>query len=264
MLARDPIEAAEQARIFLKEKPLIAYYDEILLEGLKLAQADSKRGLLDDERMQRIRDAVAEIVDDLSAHVDKAEPVERAAFDETEELSPLAQLEKAEGARGIAVLPERWRNGQPVLCIPGSGVLDEAAAILVAQLVERRGIGARSEQPDALSLSRIVSLDTKNVALICLCYIGNATPAQIGYAVRRVRRKSADAFILISLFGNATSIDGLDQDGNTDVVVQSSLQAIVDKIVAVAIRLEAKSDLPSLGAPPPLVAANGDISRMNG
>ena len=92
MLARDPIEAAEQARIFLKEKPLIAYYDEILLEGLKLAQADSKRGLLDDERMQRIRDAVAEIVDDLSAHVDKAEPVERAAFDETEELSPLAQL----------------------------------------------------------------------------------------------------------------------------------------------------------------------------
>jgi len=264
MLARDPIEAAEQARIFLKEKPLIAYYDEILLEGLKLAQADSKRGLLDDERMQRIRDAVAEIVDDLSAHVDKAEPVERAAFDETEELSPLAQLEKAEGARGIAVLPERWRNGQPVLCIPGSGVLDEAAAILVAQLVERRGIGARSEQPDALSLSRIVSLDTKNVALICLCYIGNATPAQIGYAVRRVRRKSADAFILISLFGNATSIDGLDQDGNTDVVVQSSLQAIVDKIVAVAIRLEAKSDLPSLGAPPPLVPANGDISRMNG
>jgi len=264
MLARDPIEAAEQARIFLKEKPLIAYYDEILLEGLKLAQADSKRGLLDDERMQRIRDAVAEIVDDLSAHVDKAEPVERAAFDETEELSPLAQLEKAEGARGIAVLPERWRNGQPILCIPGSGVLDEAAAILVAQLVERRGIGARSEQPDALSLSRIVSLDTKNVALICLCYIGNATPAQIGYAVRRVRRKSADAFILISLFGNATSIDGLDQDGNTDVVVQSSLQAIVDKIVAVAIRLEAKSDLPSLGAPPPLVPANGDISRMNG
>jgi predicted PurR-regulated permease PerM len=247
MLARDPIEAAEQARIFLKEKPLIAYYDEILLEGLKLAQADSKRGLLDDERMQRIRDAVAEIVDDLSAHVDKAEPVERAAFDETEELSPLAQLEKAEGTRGIAVLPERWRNGQPVLCIPGSGVLDQAAAILVAQLVERRGIGARSEQPDALSLSRIVSLDTKNVALICLCYIGNATPAQIGYAVRRVRRKSADAFILISLFGNATSIDGLDQDGNTDVVVQSSLQAIVDKIVAVAIRLEAKSDLPSLG-----------------
>ena len=42
MLARDPVEAAEQARAFLKEAPLAAYYDEILLEGLKLAQ--SRRG----------------------------------------------------------------------------------------------------------------------------------------------------------------------------------------------------------------------------
>jgi hypothetical protein len=149
------------------------------------------------------------------------------------------------------------------LCIPGSGFLDEAASLLVTQLVERRGIGARCEQPDALSLSRIFSLDTKNVALICLCYVGNATPAQIGYAVRRVRRKSADVFILLALFGNAPSTDGLDNDGNTAVVVQS-LQAVVEKIVAVAIRLDTKSDLPRLGAPPPLVAANGNLSPTRG
>jgi hypothetical protein len=77
MLANDPIEAAEQARMFLKEKPLIEYYDEILLEGLKLAEADSKRGLLNDERMHRIRDAVAEIVDDLDTHEDNSEPIEQ-------------------------------------------------------------------------------------------------------------------------------------------------------------------------------------------
>ena len=50
MLARDPVEAAEQAQKFLKDKPLIAYYDEVLLEGLRLAQADADRGSLDDER----------------------------------------------------------------------------------------------------------------------------------------------------------------------------------------------------------------------
>jgi hypothetical protein len=71
MLARDPIEAAEQAQSFLKEKPLTAYYDEVLLEGLKLAQADAERGLLDEDRLERIRDAVAEIVDDLGDHEDK-------------------------------------------------------------------------------------------------------------------------------------------------------------------------------------------------
>jgi hypothetical protein len=261
MLANDPIEAAEQARTFLKERPLIGYYDEILLGGLKLAEADSKRGLLNDERRHRIRDAVAEIVDDLSAHEDKIEPIERVTI-ESGEVSPLAQLDKAEGPREIIVLPERWRNGHPVLCIPGMGLLDESAAIVVAQLVERRGIGARSEQPNALSLSRISSLDTENVALICLCYLGNATGAQIGYAVRRIRRKAPDAFILVSLFGNAASIGGLDQYGDVDVVVQS-LHATVDKIIAAAIRLDTKSALPHLESPPASVATNGDISHVS-
>src|SRR6202023_2030881 len=60
MLARDPVEAAEQAQVFLREKPLVAYYDEILLEGLRLAQTDAERGLLDQERMEHVRDAVAD------------------------------------------------------------------------------------------------------------------------------------------------------------------------------------------------------------
>jgi hypothetical protein len=46
MLARDPVEAAEQARKFLNEKLLLAYYEEVLIEGLKLAQADADRGVL--------------------------------------------------------------------------------------------------------------------------------------------------------------------------------------------------------------------------
>src|SRR4029077_3596126 len=75
MLARDPVEAAGQAPEFLKDKPLIAYYDEVLVEGLRLAQADAERGLLNDDRMSRIRDAVAEIVDDLGVHEDMVETV---------------------------------------------------------------------------------------------------------------------------------------------------------------------------------------------
>jgi hypothetical protein len=130
---------------------------------------------------------------------------------------------------------------------------------LVAQLVERRGIGARSEQPDALSLSRILSLDTKNVALICLCYLGNATGAQIGYAIRRVRRKAPGVFIVVSLFGNAASIEGLEQPGDLDVVTQS-LHATIDKIVAAAIRLEANNRLPELG-PAPSVATIAESPR---
>src|SRR4030081_2464917 len=75
MLARDPVEAAEQAQSFLREKPLVAYYDEILLEGLRLAEDDAERGPLDQERMEHIRDAVADSIEDLAPHLDKTEAV---------------------------------------------------------------------------------------------------------------------------------------------------------------------------------------------
>ncbi|MGA8412473.1 MAG: AI-2E family transporter, partial [Xanthobacteraceae bacterium] len=131
MLARDPVEATEQAETFLRENPLVAYYDEILFDGLRLAQADAARGLLDDERMRHIRDAVAEIVDDLKAHEDKAEAVLR---DDAEQLgdSPLAHLQQVEATQDPKSLPEGPRAEKPVLCIPGLSLLDEATAMVVA------------------------------------------------------------------------------------------------------------------------------------
>src|ERR1700722_19511639 len=68
MLAGDSDEAAEQAEEFLKEGSLLTYYEKVLVEALKLAQTDADRGLLDNDRMIRVRDAVIEIVDDLSTH----------------------------------------------------------------------------------------------------------------------------------------------------------------------------------------------------
>jgi predicted PurR-regulated permease PerM len=233
MLARDPIEAVEQAEAFLKEKPLTAYYDEILLEGLKLAQADAERDLLEEDRQQRIRDAVAEIVDDLGDHKD--EPEEDADAERKEQ--PLAQLEKSEDSGVAQLLQGPWRSEKAVLCVPGLGLLDEAVALVLAHLVGREGIGAHAEQADALSMARLFSLDTKGVALICLCYVEYATPAQIRYAIRRIRRKAPEVFILVSLFGNASAIDEQAKAGRTEFV-QQSLAATVGKIIALASRGE--------------------------
>jgi hypothetical protein len=237
MLARDPIEAAEQAQLFLKEKPLVAYYDDILVEGLKLAQVDAERGLLDEERMRHIRDAVAEIVDDLSAHEDKSEPAPEIDA-EAEKEAPLAQITKTEKSLNQTVkeLPEQWRTEKPVLCIPGLTLLDEAVALMVAQLVEKHGIGARAEKADSLSMSRIFGLDTKDIALVCVCYVENATAAQIRYAIRRLRRKAPNAIIMVALVGIAESI-GNSEGPQTSLpfdFVERSLSATVARILAVA------------------------------
>jgi AI-2E family transporter len=232
MLARDPVEAAEQARAFLREKPLAAFYDDVLLEGLRLAQADAERGLLDEERTQGIRDAVAEIVDDLSGHEDKDEVILQ---DEAPKLgeSPLAQLDEIASRPKLGLLRERWRTEKPVLCIPGLGLLDEAAAMMIAQLLERQGIGARVEQADALSMSRISGWDTKGTAVVCLCYVGNASPAQIRYATRRTRRKNPDIAILVALLGDSEEITSQALSENTEFS-QHSLRATIEKIIATA------------------------------
>jgi hypothetical protein len=237
MLAGDPMEAAEQAQEYLKDKPLIAYYENVLVEGLKLAQADAHSGLLTEERMQRVRDAVAEIVDDLSTHEDRQEQPSPTL--KPEYPIALTQIDQTEGARNQELpelLLDQWGTAKPVLCIPGLSVLDEAAALMMAQLVERAGIGARVESADALSMSRIFSLDTKNVALVCLCYVENVTSAKINYVIRRLRRKAPQVIILVASVGGGDSIfNNGERAGNVldGAVMARTLRDAVEKIVSI-------------------------------
>jgi predicted PurR-regulated permease PerM len=238
MLAGDSDEAAEQAEEFLKDGPLLTYYEKVLVEALKLAQIDADRGLLDNDRMIRVRDAVIEIVDDLSAHQDEVAPAE-TAVEGTEERGPLEQLALAEDslARNDDEIPLNWRTRKLVLCIPGFGILDEAFAAIVAQAIERQGIAVRTETRDALSVSRIFALDTNDVELVCVCYLAAVTPAQIRYSVRRLRRKVPDTFILVTMAG-AADVDGksLFPSGERGTLVQESLieTAMTIKLIAVS------------------------------
>jgi predicted PurR-regulated permease PerM len=247
MLAGDPIEATEQAEQFLKDKPLVAYYEQVLIEGLKLAEADARRGSLDHERMLRIRDAVAEVVDDLSTHEEPAEPENGQPKADAGILPKLFAPAAAEAdpAPAVPELPERWRTGTPVLCVPGLGLIDEAAAVILAQLVKKEGIGVRAEQADALSIARIFGLETKDVAVICLCYVESATPAQVRYAIRRLRRKAPHALILVTLLGDAIASNGADQSppaANVEFV--RSLTAAMARIHTLATGRSAAQDLP--------------------
>lgn len=231
LLAHDPVEAAEQARVFLRDKPLVNYYEDIFVPTLKLAHADAETGRLDDERLDRIRDAAGELIDDLADHHDR--PESAAEKDDGAEAKPLAQLSKAEASPDILTdtVPEGWRSERAVLCVPGIGELDEALALVVAQLVQRRGIGARAEEAEALAMSRIFSLDTKDAKLICLCYMEVVTTAQIRYSVRRLRRKAPEAHILVGLMGDTQEMD--DEAPNVSYA-RGSLAETVNAVFVIA------------------------------
>ena len=87
-----------------------------------------------------------------------------------------------------------------MLCIPGLGLLDETVAMPLAQLLRREGISAEAKDSETLSISKLFALELKDVALICLCYLEHATPAQLHYASRRLRRKAPGVTILVGIF----------------------------------------------------------------
>ena len=213
MLAGDPTEAADKAEEFLKERSLSSYYEDVALEGLRLAQSDLDRGALDAPRLAKIRDTVFEFVEDLSdqqdqkpsGHPSTADTEAAAAIDAVPDdpvHADLPVLQKTE-------LAAAWQGASPILCVAGRTLLDEAAAIMASQLFAAHGLAARVEGPEALATANLFRLETAGVALVCLSYLDTTNIAHIRYAVRRLRRKLPLAIIMVGCWSSKDDADRL-------------------------------------------------------
>jgi predicted PurR-regulated permease PerM len=210
MLAGDPTEAAEKAEEFLKERSLSSYYEEVALPGLRLAQADLKREVLDPARLLKIRDTVIEFTADLSEPTEremKAEgktddPEAVAAVDQSAEVEmpTLPVLAKTD-------LVQAWQGDHPILCIAARTGLDEAAGVMFADLCKAHGLGCRIEGPAALSTANIFRLESEGVAMVCLCYLDATSPAHMRFAVRRLRTKLPRAIIMLGVWSGTLDED---------------------------------------------------------
>ncbi|MEA2782951.1 MAG: hypothetical protein QOK29_4495 [Rhodospirillaceae bacterium] len=238
ILAGDPDEAAHQAEEFLKRKPLSAYYDEIAVTGLALAQHDVNRGALDHERRVQIRDAVEGVIDNLSGHED--------AWPTSVELADAA-LAPLPAVLGPDELASEWRE-KPVMCVAGRGPLDEAVAAILAQLLEKHGIGARVVSSEEVAPANLLRLDLSGVQMVCLSYLepGGLTSAR--YLVRRLRRRLPRGPILIG-FWTLNEEDARRRDVITETgsdLVATSLRRAVECVVAAAHEAaKATSDYPA-------------------
>jgi hypothetical protein len=198
MLAGDPDEAVEKAEEFLKERSLLAYYDEVALPGLKLAQNDLLRGAIQREQTEKIRGAVQELLDDLSEQEDgspETTPTRDAEAAAAIEASP-------EENTNLPVLTppdlkEGWRSQTPILCVAGRGPLDEAAAAILAQLLGKHGLSTRVEPAEAIASQNLFRLRTEGIALVCISYLDNSSLPSMRYAIRRMRRKLPNAIMLL-------------------------------------------------------------------
>jgi predicted PurR-regulated permease PerM len=211
MLAEDPDEAADEAEAFLKENSLSAYYDEVAARALMLAQNDVNRGVLDPLRQSRIRDAIRGLIVNLSDRKD----------------------DDADGAE----LPADWR-GTPVMCVAGRGPLDEAAALLLVDMLAKHGIGAHVVSSDETSANNIRDLSCEGVRLTCVSYLEPGTFKNARYQVRRLRKRMPEVPVMAIFWGlsgdNSRYLDGI--EATECDIVTTGLKETVQHVLSFARR----------------------------
>lgn len=166
LLANDVDEAAAEAESLLRDRSLAAYYDEVALPGLRLATADTARGVLAPDQLGRLRQALERLLADLADHAaPRAAPAEPAS------------------AR--------------ILCIAGRGPLDDFASGMLAQLFEAQGLAARLVPHESLGRARVAELASYAPAVACLCYLDPpAAEAHLRAVIRRLRDHLPETAIL--------------------------------------------------------------------
>jgi predicted PurR-regulated permease PerM len=206
LLVGDAAEIADQAERFLKSEPLTAYYDEVALHGLLMAQDDVSRGVLDEARLARINETIEEVIENLSDYADEEPEAPQAA----PEPPPYADL----GAEGPAQLPEDETlpgiappavDGprKAILCVAGRNLIDQAAAGLLAQILEKHGMPAKIEPPELLTIGGILHLPGTGAQIICLSYVGaDVSAARVRFAIRRLRRRLPEAKIIAGFWAS--------------------------------------------------------------
>ena len=224
MLAGDPEEASEQAEKFIKEHPLVDYYDEVVIEGLRLAQTDIDRGTLDPERLAEIHDASEVVIDALADADPVPKKTKRAQAADDAAKAEAADDDGNENEEDDALLPlapeaicDDWRHDNAILCVASRTPLDETAAVALAQLLKKRGLGAKVITVPENKRGALIAEQLEGVRLICISALdARERSAHARFLVRRLKRSAPDALILGGFWK-------LDPEAKTDASIIESI-----------------------------------------
>ena len=176
LLAADAAEGAALAEEQLKTSGLASFYDDVAMKSLKLAHIDVARGRLPrDEQadlLATIRDVATEI-DDYPLEKQEQETGNKEQ----------AAAEPSGAATPSSVAPKLGK----VMCVSARGVLDEAAAHLLSQLLSK-------EHLDTVILDRAATArlnrggTAESIDAICVSFFGDDNPFHVRYLIRSLRR----------------------------------------------------------------------------
>jgi len=191
ILAGDSEEVLGHAELILQQCSLSSYYDEVVLKALELAAQDAARGVLTAQQKGAMRAALAELIADLS---DRSDAVGGA--DGEEGACSALPMGPPPGA-----LDSAWTREGAVLCVAGRGFLDEAAAAILAQILGKRGIGARAVPFADTASVRIGRFEPGPARMACVISLAlDGEPTHLRRLIWRLKGRMPDVPILLGLW----------------------------------------------------------------
>jgi predicted PurR-regulated permease PerM len=182
LLALDADEATEQAEKYLEDHSVEQFYSEVAVPALTLVELDRGRGVLDYDRRGLVVDSMLTLIDNLTDVDDK--PSE----DKTSDLAGVAQSEEAQAQASPTLALGSDPTEQKVLCFGARGSLDDTAALIAAQLIQRRRIRAQALSWIDLTPANLPLVKIDDVRMVSLSYLNESSIAHARYLVRRIRR----------------------------------------------------------------------------
>ncbi len=218
LLALDQRDALAIVETFLKDKPLVDLYDQVIVPALAMAEQDRHGGQLDARREEFIVQSIHEFVTELSENPVAAAAASKKVRDSIPEADPArAQLRK-----------------NRFFCLAAHDSADEITAAMLAQLAEREGFPALAFPYMESPVELIEGLAPQPGDIIC---VSSVPPLALTHA-RTVSQGLHEAFpevtLLVGLWAypaaTSRTIERLQQASGSTVVttMASALKAAVD------------------------------------
>lgn len=182
LLAGDQTEANKIIEKQLEDKSLLEFYDEVLLPALGLVEQDKHRGVLDEGKLEFVHESIRELIEDL----------------EDRELTPDAPAEPS-GHPSDAVA-QQVSSQHCIMCLPARDEADELAAIMLAQLLTKRGSCAHAASHRSLASELLDQVAEQNVNIVCVSAVPPFAATHAKYLCKRLRARFPEIKLVIGLW----------------------------------------------------------------
>ena len=213
LLADDPHEAIVQADRLLGQMSVLDYYDQVALEGLRLARNDALRGVLTAEQLVRFNEAMADIIENLETV--EGVPDHSGTHEPDDVTHAHGRAEPHYDGTTVSTNASHALGAAGVLCISGRGAFDQVATAIAVQLLGRQTIAAvattyeqfRNSRSEAREAQAGQESQNDNAPVICIVSLDAAeSPPYLRNLLRRIGNQSSTTTVIVGLGGFSENV----------------------------------------------------------